>query len=328
MVRRVVLAGTDIETSAIGFGCASLGSRISRAQGLRALAEAHEGGVTWFDVAPPYGAGEAEAILGTFVKGRRDAVQLCTKVGLTDPGRNGLMKLVYTLARPVVGRMRGLRQRFRAMPSTRYRQVTLDGPTMTASLERSLKRLGTDHVDVFALHDPGLDDVIREETLRALEDILRTGKARHVSVAGTLPACIAGVSQPRPFTVAQFADPPGAEALAQVQAAAGRPIATITHSVFGVDGAHRRLAQRLAGDPLAARLAANAGYGGAPETAAAEILLDRALAANESGVVLASMFGAEHRKLNLARAQRAVSPEAVTIARSLLGPREAETLPA
>ena len=83
---------------------------------------------------------------------------------------------------------------------------------------------------------PGLDDVIREETLRVLEDILRAGKARHVGIAGTLPACIAGVSQPRPFTLAQFADPPGAEALAQVQAAAGRPIATITHSVFGVDG--------------------------------------------------------------------------------------------
>jgi len=258
------------------------------------------------------------------VKGRRQSVQLCTKVGLTDPGRNGLMKLAYTLARPVVGKLKGLRRGFRAMPSTRYRHVPLDPATITASIERSLKRLGTDRVEVFALHDPALADVTRDETLRALEDIVRSGKARHVSVAGTLPVCIAGVSTARPFTVAQFADPPGSDALAQVTAAADRPLATITHSVFGVDGAHQRLSHRLATDVFATRLAADAGYGEAPDLAAAEILLDRALAANASGVVLASMFGASHRQLNLDRATRPVSPDAAALARTLLAEPESE----
>jgi aryl-alcohol dehydrogenase-like predicted oxidoreductase len=71
-MQRVVLGGTGIETSAIGFGCASLGSRADAREGARALAAAHEGGVAWFDLAPAYGGGRAKAIAAPFLQTIRD----------------------------------------------------------------------------------------------------------------------------------------------------------------------------------------------------------------------------------------------------------------
>ncbi|WP_170984205.1 aldo/keto reductase [Rhodoligotrophos defluvii] len=317
MVRQVKLPGTEIETSVIGFGCASLGSRISRAQGLRSLEAAFDAGVTWYDVAPPYGAGEAELAVGAFLRERRQQVQVCTKVGLTHPERNQLMKMVYAAARPVAGKLKALRRGFRALPATRYRKVPLDGSTIKASLDQSLTRLGTDYVDVFALHDPDPADVTREDVLRALEEVVRAGKARHVSVAGSLRACLAGAAQPGPFSFAQCADGLDIDAVPQIARAARRPIATVTHSVFGVDGALERLVQRLAQDPQAQRQLAEAGYAGPLPDAAGALLLDRALAANPQGVVLTSMFSERHRRFNIARASRPASRQALDLAKSL-----------
>lgn len=318
-VRVITLPGTGLTASALGFGCASLGSRISRTDGLRALAEAHDGGVTWFDVAPPYGAGEAEAILGEFLAGRRDSVRICTKVGLAGPERSGLMRLAYRLGRPLAARFAGLRRRFRTAAATRYRPIALDAAGIAASLERSLVRLRTDHVDVFALHAPSPADTVRDDVVRALEDILAAGKARQVCVAGDLDACRAGAAAGLPYGVLQLADDPQSEPLAALRAAAGRPIATVTHSVFGFDGALSRLLVRLEADPAARRRLQAAGYDGAPGDAAARLLIDRAFASNPDGVVLASMFAAPHRRLNLARAALPPNPEAVRIVRDLIG---------
>lgn len=318
-----------MESSVLGFGCASLGSRISRKTGLRSLEQAYEAGVTWYDVAPPYGAGEAEPILGEFLKGRRDRVRICTKVGLTPPERNGVMRLAYAVARPLVGHIKGLRQRFRSMPSTRYQKAALDAGTIMASIDRSLSRLKTDHVDVFALHDPAEADVVSDEILRVLETILSSGKARHLSVGGTLAACRAAVGPNLPFGVVQFADDPRLSALAEIQAAAARPVATITHSVFGVAGAHERLVARLRSEPAAARRLEAAGYGGGAETAAAALLLDRAFASNASGVVLASMFSERNLRFNLDRASRPPAPASIGLVRDLIGGDVSDTsLPA
>ena len=94
-VQTVEIPGLGRQASVVGFGCASLGSRIGADQGLRALADAHAHGVTWFDLAPAYGAGEAEAIFGRFLAGRRDQVLVCSKVGLAPPQRNGLLKIGF-----------------------------------------------------------------------------------------------------------------------------------------------------------------------------------------------------------------------------------------
>jgi aryl-alcohol dehydrogenase-like predicted oxidoreductase len=112
-MRRVRLGETGIETSCLGFGCASLGSRVAAAEGLRALAAAFDAGVTWFDLAPLYGGGRAEEIAGPFLRGRRDAVQIASKVGLAPAGQGGLEALVMPVARKVVAAVPALRSRLR-----------------------------------------------------------------------------------------------------------------------------------------------------------------------------------------------------------------------
>ena len=88
-MRRVTLGKTGIETSCLGFGCAGLGSRVAPKAGLHALAAAHAGGVTWFDLAPVYGGGRAEAIAGPYLSAHRAEGQICTKAGLALAGGVG-----------------------------------------------------------------------------------------------------------------------------------------------------------------------------------------------------------------------------------------------
>ena len=180
------------------------------------------------------------------------------------------------------------------------------------SIARSLSRLATDHVDVFALHAPAVQDVTRDDVLRALEAVLRRGQARYLAVAGDLSAGLAAAAGGR-FAVIQLADDPRGDSLDQVRAAAKAPVATISHSVFGVGGAREVLAAHLASDAALRDQAAAAGFDGPPAQTAAELLLARAFAANPQGVVLASMFGPGHLAANVAAASRPLDERVLAI---------------
>ena len=318
-MRTVTLQGFDMPVGVVGFGCASLGSRVSAAQGLQALADAHAAGVNWFDVAPAYGAGDAEAILGRFAHGKRDRIFICTKVGLAPPQRNALLKRAYAIARPVVGALTGLRRAFRRMPSTRNVSLPLTPQLITESLHRSLQRLGTDHVDVFALHKPAHTDIARDDVQRTLQGLRQAGKVRHVGVAGDLEAARLALRHRETYSLVQLADDPVESPLRQLPPQGDTPYATVSHSILGIDGTRERVLQALRshGAPAMSRLA-SLGYGTNPEQAVTELLLDRALAANPGGVVLMSMFGARHRAQNLKRAQEQVRPQALALVSELL----------
>jgi len=302
--------------SSLGFGCASLGSRIGASDGLRALAEAHEAGVVWYDVAPAYGAGEAESLLSGFLQGRRNSISVTTKVGIAPPARLALMKAAYALGRPLVGWTAGLRRGFRALPATRNRRVPLTADLIAHSIEGSLRRLRTPHVDVFALHDPDAADVCNDEIRRALERVLERGQALQIGVAGTLGACSAAAAIGAPYSVLQMSTETLASALPHF-AACGAKLAT--YSVFGVsDGMRQRLVGALQRRPDAARRLFNAGYYCSIDQAASDLLLDAAFALNPDGIVIASMFDPRHREANLARARRPVFPGAPALVRELL----------
>lgn len=323
MLRTNQLAGFDQAQSCIGFGCASLGSRISAKAGLDALTRGFDSGITWYDVAPPYGAGEAEAILGTFLRGRRDKVTVCTKVGLAPPRRNGVLRTVYALGRPVVGVLGSARRAFRKVSATRNVKQALTPELIEASIARSLTRLGTDHVDVLALHDPDPVDVVRPDVVRALERVLARGQARRLGVAGKLPACLTGLAPGLPYSVMQLADDPADESLVRLRQAAQSPILTVTHSVLGVDGARDRLIERLRHDAAARERLAAAGYGGETGAAVSSLLIDRALASNSGGVVLLSMFSGRHLESNLARASAAADERTIALVRQLFAAQSA-----
>jgi aryl-alcohol dehydrogenase-like predicted oxidoreductase len=193
-------------------GCASLGSRYDAAQGLRRLSEAFDLGITWFDVAPAYGGGEAEPILGQFLKDRRDQVQVCTKVGLAPPRQGALKRLAYPILRPLLARAGGLRKAIRGSGAHANVHVPLTAEMIEQSIARSLARLGTDHVEIYALHDPSPEDVAREEVLRALEAVVARGQASAVSTAGELDAVLtaaAGGTTSAPGPWIRRAPPPG-----------------------------------------------------------------------------------------------------------------------
>lgn len=313
MINRIVLPGTGLSTSVLGAGCASLGSRYARIDGLRALGSAYDAGVTWYDVAPAYGAGEAEPILGEFLQGRRDKVTVCSKVGLIPPRRNGVIKLAYSLGRPLLGVAGGLRRAFRKSKATRNVAVALDPEFIRKSLDQTLQRLQTDYLDVLALHkvsERDLADPLIQETLR---DILRSGKARYISTAGSAQAALTALAYPDVYAIVQFADNPTLRPLDEIRDAASVPIGIVTHSVFGVDGAKDRFTARIKAEPQLQAMLEAAGYAGKVEKVVADLLLDRALASNAQGVVLTSMFSLPHLASNVDRASRPVNLQAIDL---------------
>jgi aryl-alcohol dehydrogenase-like predicted oxidoreductase len=287
-------------TSCLGFGCASLGSRISAGDGLRALAAAAEAGVTWFDLAPAYGGGRAEAIAGPFLSARRERVRIATKVGLAaSPSRAGLAKALMPIARRAVGLVPPLRNALRRTQAPL--RLTLTPELIRTSLEASLRRLGTDHVDLYALHDAAPEDLGRDAILRVLEDLVAAGKTRTVAVASDAAAARAALTRGAPFAAIQLAMPAPGEETGVLAAARAARFGLITHSVFGVEGALERLGRRAADPAVAPRLREATGIA-SPSRALARLLLARAFALNPEGVVLVSMFSERSRAENLAAA--------------------------
>jgi aryl-alcohol dehydrogenase-like predicted oxidoreductase len=109
-----------------------------------------DAGVSMFDTGSTYGSGEAESLLGMAIKGRRDQVIISTKAGMpTGTGPNDL----------------GL---------SRYH--------LTSTIERSLRQLGTDYIDIFQLHTFDAKTPV-EETLATLDRFVRDGKIRYLGVS-------------------------------------------------------------------------------------------------------------------------------------------------
>ncbi|SDQ31587.1 aldo/keto reductase [Pseudoxanthomonas sp. CF125] len=136
------LGATDIRLPVLGFGAAPIGNlytEVTDDEAMRAIGVALEKGIRYFDTAPYYGYGLSESRLGQGLKGvSRDSVRISTKVGrriyedtTRKPGQEG-----FAVA--------GYKAEF---------DYSRDG--VMRSFESSLKRLGTDHVDILLLHDIG-----------------------------------------------------------------------------------------------------------------------------------------------------------------------------
>ena len=143
----------DLKVSAIGFGCWEIGGtygRIDESEFERAVAQAIDSGITCFDTAEAYGMGVSEEALVRALGPRRNQVVIATKFG--------------------VG--------YDEMPNRRDSSPA----RVFASIEQSLQRLKADHVDIYLVHWPDPLTPLAE-TLAALDDIVRQGKARYVGVS-------------------------------------------------------------------------------------------------------------------------------------------------
>jgi len=161
IIERVVpTTGETLPTLAMG--CWGIGGRTTGntsygdtddARSRLTLDAAIERGVGFFDVAPAYGNGHAERLLGEAIHGRRDRAFVATKVG---------------------------RPRFDATPD-------FDADAMRRGLEASLTRLGVDDVDLVQAHDPAPEQIADGTLLRSLIALKEAGLSRHVGVSCKAP---------------------------------------------------------------------------------------------------------------------------------------------
>ncbi|WP_433617963.1 aldo/keto reductase [Paenibacillus cellulositrophicus] len=144
------LGHTGLEVSVLGLGTNAFGKRADQDTSIRIIHHALDHGVNFIDTANIYAGTESERIIGLALEGRRQEAVLATKAGLVmGQGPNG----------------RG---------SSRYH--------LMQELENSLRRLRTDYVDLYQIHtfDPHTP---LEETLRTLDDMVRSGKVRYIGAS-------------------------------------------------------------------------------------------------------------------------------------------------
>ena len=153
---------TGLEASEIGFGTWALGSSwwgdVSEREGERLLLRALELGITFFDTGDAYGRGANEELVGRVLAPDRDRIQLATKFG-------------YEIGA-------GRRDHSEGERPQRW-----DPAFVRERLEASLRRLGTDRVDLYQLHNPRMEAIDSDETFGALEQLKAEGKLRHYGVA-------------------------------------------------------------------------------------------------------------------------------------------------
>src|SRR5689334_5752929 len=156
---------TGLEVSAVGYGCWEIGGGygdIEEAEFVRAVGRALDLGINCFDTAEGYGMGASEVALGQALGSRRYEAIVVSKFGMN----------------------------YRDMPNLR----DSSRERVLASIDKTLKNLGTDYLDVYLVHWPDRNTPF-EETMQALDDVVRDGKVRFVGLSNfklaEIEACMA-----------------------------------------------------------------------------------------------------------------------------------------
>ena len=158
--------------SRLGLGTGTLASlgRAASVTGVRSLLDAmEETGISVIDTADSYGSGDCEHLLAKALSGRRDGFRIITKAGYRHGNLPGVLRPLNQFVKKGLQKL-GYRQCFDAAYLVRY-------------LENSLRRLNTDHVEGFLLHDPSAGVVASDETAELLRKIKNEGKALAVGVS-------------------------------------------------------------------------------------------------------------------------------------------------
>lgn len=158
----------SLEVSVVGLGCNNFGGRIDSRASAKVVRAALDAGINFFDTAELYGSGKSEEQLGRAVKGRREEAIVASKFGFDG---NSSPAYVYKAA------------------------------------DRSLKRLGTGHIDLYQQHRPDPRTPI-EDTLGALDELVKAGKVREIGCSEYTP---------QQMEQAENSAPPGAARFVSVQ---------------------------------------------------------------------------------------------------------------
>ncbi|WP_416971691.1 aldo/keto reductase [Streptomyces sp. 4F14] len=150
MTTLLTLPNVPVPLSRLVLGTMTFGDTVDRAGAADMLAVALDAGITGVDTANGYAGGESERILAELLPAYRDRIVLATKAGIPHPDQGG--------------------------------HAPLSAAGMRGALEGSLKRLGTDHVDLFYLHQPDRSTPLAE-TLATVAEFVAEGKVRALGVS-------------------------------------------------------------------------------------------------------------------------------------------------
>ena len=180
---------TGWSVSEIGFGGARIGGLLAqdggRATSLKTLEAACDAGINFFDTADMYSQGESEILVGKAFRDKRDRVFIATKGGYSLPRRKRLVQLIKPFAKPIV-RALGLRRS--AVPASLSGTVSQDFSPgyLREAVEASLRRLQSDHIDLYQLHSPPREELTGsrlQDALGLLGRLKTEGKIREYGIA-------------------------------------------------------------------------------------------------------------------------------------------------
>jgi aryl-alcohol dehydrogenase-like predicted oxidoreductase len=160
-----VLKGTSLEVSEVGFGVWTVGTKMwgvaddDYDTGVRLLRQAVDLGVTFFDTADVYGDGKGETVLAQAFAGRRDEIVIATKFGYDFYNHPGVQA------------------------GQRERPHNWSPDFIRMACEQSLRRLQTDHIDFYQLHNPRIETIRNDDVFRTLQELRDSGKILAFGVA-------------------------------------------------------------------------------------------------------------------------------------------------
>jgi D-threo-aldose 1-dehydrogenase len=279
---------SGIQATPLGFGCATLFRASDPAQRSRLLHAAYDADIRHFDVAPMYGLGRAELELGSFTRAHRSEVTIATKFGIRPT----------LAARGLAYAQRPIRRTFESKPTIRdqvrahaaapgrllYDKSGYDASGARRSLQRSLRALKTDYIDLLLLHDPLPGTVRSDEVYSFLEDAHAAGLIRSWGIAGALETTGEVVRSFPRIPVLQLPDD------ILVQSVRDAPVGSALITFGVISRALARIVQHVRADESKrCRWKDMIGADCGDPNITSSFLLRSALLANSSGVVL---FGA------------------------------------
>ena len=185
-MRQRRIGQTDLHASELGLGCAKLSGSVSKSvsskEAIQLLHGAFDQGINFFDTADSYGGGKSEELLGEAFHDRRDQVIFASKAGYRVSAAAGWALRIKPLLKPLISSMGWMKRAVRQARSTQKPQ-DFSPEYLTQAIEGSLKRLQTDYLDLFQLHNPPLTVIEQDEVFDVLGRLKEQGKIRFYGIS-------------------------------------------------------------------------------------------------------------------------------------------------
>jgi|GEM_PF-2413385 len=162
----------------LGCGCSTFGGSVSKKNALRTLDVCYNEGILYYDVARSYGYGMAEGIVGQFIGNKRSNIVLASKFGIEAPKSFPFKSLVTGAARFIKNQIPGASNALKSASNSVLEKKFFTPQMVVDSLNKSLKELNTDYLDIFICHESTFEEMLNEDIRAVLEAEKDKGKIR------------------------------------------------------------------------------------------------------------------------------------------------------